>query len=322
MMSSVTSSARPSTRLSISPIDEQVRMDWILSERVAQTLDSHSPTSSSDDDFDAASIDDFDDHDPNHSRYYLIPPIPDCHERNISSSSTITSSSLEDMSRGPCLSLPHLTYPQNRRRQRVPLSPLDEKDEQGEERFLWTIGRPQRPKENNSKKSAPSSHTNHRVVFPKRRRSSSTSSSSSACQTKGGSCPRSILSRSPSSATAKSSPSRRSPPSIKSVKSVKFVDEPTFYPDRPYHSQSQSPPPPLPTPADVDQPGVLSRLKRSLSKPQLAPERPVISGPFPLWEAPSLVDRGSSKSSIRSTRSSSGSNRIRKFWDRLTSHGR
>ncbi|EPQ61052.1 hypothetical protein GLOTRDRAFT_113519 [Gloeophyllum trabeum ATCC 11539] len=296
--------------------DDQNLREWLASDAVGAYLRGASPSTLIDED--AISVDDLNDIDDLmfSPQSTLTPTYPDTHHRTDSESSALSSSSDADMSED--LSFQYATYP-SIRYERSQLSPHDEKEED-EERSLWLkFVKPALSKESKDPKNVTLFGHMHRVQLPtrRRRRSSSTSSTSTAF-TKTSAGPKSILARTPSNATSTltNSPKCRSPPSIKSAKSVKFVDEPTYCtePCRP----APLPMSPPPTRIAADRPGMVKRLRRSLSKTELvAPERPVISGPFPLWEAPLLADRASCRSSRGSIRSTRSSSRLRTLWARV-----
>jgi len=103
--------------------------------------------------------------------------------------------------------------------------------------------------------------------------------------------------------------------------SVKFAETPTVHYDYSYNA----PPPSLRNTKVGD--GGFSKLKRFLEpwrKSQAVPERPSISGPYPMYCAAALRDHepslrpARSHTSLRSTCSASSCSSFRIFWDRLT----
>ncbi|KZT23841.1 hypothetical protein NEOLEDRAFT_1136016 [Neolentinus lepideus HHB14362 ss-1] len=310
------STGRPA---SIMPCDDQILRDWLASEAVAASLRGNT-RSTLFDDSDAISVDDLNDIDDLmlSPRCILTPPTPESHERNASDFSEMSSSSDIDMLESSVdeSSFRYATYP-SIRYERSQLSPHDEKEEDEERSFWSSVIKPVWSKGSREPKNVALFGNTHRVQLPSRRRRSSSTSSTSTAYTKASIGPKSILTRTPSNATSTltSSPKRRSPPSIKSIKSVKFADEPTVLPERICRPYPMSPPP-----SPSESPGMVKRLRRSLSKTQMPPPgRPMISGPFPLWEAPLLAERASCRSSSRSSiRSTTSSSRLRTLWDRVT----
>jgi len=143
--------------------------------------------------------------------------------------------------------------------------------------------------------------------------SSTSNSSASSSQTKVMPM-KSSLSSSPSLKSKDGSSVRRKHPS------VKFAEKPTVHYD--YYNTE----PPAPQNTKVSD-GGFSKLKRlvgSLKMTQAAPERPNISGPYPMYCAAALRDHEPrvrhtrSHASLRSTGSASSCSSFRNFWGRLT----
>jgi hypothetical protein len=103
--------------------------------------------------------------------------------------------------------------------------------------------------------------------------------------------------------------------------SVKFAETPTVHYDYSYNAPS-----PSPRNTKVGDGGFfkLGRLLEPLRKKQAVPERPSISGPYPMYCAAALRDHepslrhARSHTSLRSTGSASSCSSFRIFWDRLT----
>lgn len=198
-----------------------------------------------------------------------------------------------------------------------------------DERTFWAnIIRPNLSRSSSGRPAAVLGQTNQRVLSADRCRSPSVSSTASSRSKPPPA--KSILSSGSSIRTCKG---RKSP-------SVKFLDAPTIHYESdededdesqyepPCHSLSKSPS------------GIFGFFRRIVSSPlplsnkkSRAPERPVISGPIPLWEAPrrrarrSLDEsgRGGRAPSLRSNRSTtslrsmcSSSSRLQTYWGRVT----
>lgn len=198
-----------------------------------------------------------------------------------------------------------------------------------DERTFWAnIIRPNLSRSSSGRPAAVLGQTHQRVLNANRCRSPSVSSAASSRSKPPPA--KSILSSGSSIRTYKG---RKSP-------SVKFLDAPTIHYESdededddseyepPYHSLSKSPS------------GIFGFFRRIVSSPlplsnkkSRAPERPVISGPIPLWEAPrrrarhSLDENGRAgrAPSLRSNRSTaslrsmcSSSSRLQTYWGRVT----
>lgn len=147
-----------------------------------------------------------------------------------------------------------------------------------------------------------------RPLAPSRQRSGSLSSTTSSPTRPGPA--RSILSSSSSIRTR----TGRSP------SSVKFLEMPTI------HYEEEDEPEPYHRPALTAvkrKPSILQRLLGPFKKPS-PPEKPSISGPFPLWEAPPRQVYGGA-TSLRSVKSSNSlrsvrscSSRLQSYWSRVS----
>jgi len=103
---------------------------------------------------------------------------------------------------------------------------------------------------------------------------------------------------------------------------VKFIEMPTI------HYEEEYEPEPYRTPAvsvSTEKKGFLEWLLRPVRK-QVVPDRPTISGPFPLWEAPRRARVAPARgTSLRSKKSSSSlrsmqscSSRMQTYWGRIS----
>ena len=157
-------------------------------------------------------------------------------------------------------------------------------------------------------------HTSDRVLAPTRSRQRSGSVSSTASSRSKPAPAKSILS---SSASIRSRP-HRAPPS------VKFLEMPTIHYEEEYDFELERAP--VVSVSAEKKVGFLEWLLRPMRK-QAVPDRPTISGPFPLWEAPRRAQAAPSMrgTSLRSKKSSSSlrsvqshSSRIQTYWSRIT----
>lgn len=186
------------------------------------------------------------------------------------------------------------------------------------ERTFWaSVIRPSASR--SSDKSMPViGHMSDRLLAPGRQRAPSVSSTASRPAPA-----KSILSSSSSSTRTRAT--TRSPPS------VKFLDTPTIH----YEDEDEAEPARPALPEDSGKRGFLQWIRGSSRRAQPVQERPSISGPFPLWEAPPRRSHSSGAPSVRSMKSGapslrsmksnnslrsirSCSSRLQTYWNRVT----
>lgn len=193
-------------------------------------------------------------------------------------------------------------------------------DDQAEHAFWSNIVRPSLSRSSAERLVALLGHTNSRVLSPSRQRVPSVSSNASSRSKPAPA--KSILSSGSSVKTRRG----RSPPS------VKFLDRPTIHYD--IEDEFECLPEPRHIPEEevpvVEKKRRFDFIRRFIGgssngkKPRAEPDRPVISGPFPLCDAPRSIRRGGStasrSNSIRSVKSQSSLRSIRSCGSRLQNY--
>ncbi|KAL6300247.1 hypothetical protein BKA93DRAFT_536697 [Sparassis latifolia] len=282
--------------------DTQIWLDWVHSERAANSSWGSSTSTTLVDDYK---------HNPTESKthdnplslcYSLTPPTPHSPDSDMSSSqlSIDSASVFDEMPEIPFVSSP-VQYGNPWHHYRKGSAGHDA------EHFWSSVIRPT-ASQSSDRSIAVLGHTNDRVMGPSRQRSGSLDSMASSRSKPAPA--KSILSSSSSIRTR----TGRSP------SSVKFLDMPTI------HYQEYEPESPLSpeAPLEIKKLGLLDRILRPMKKPQLAPARPMISGPIPLWEKPPrrVCSGAASLRSVKSSRSlrsvRSCSSRLQTYWGRIT----
>ncbi|KAH9922683.1 hypothetical protein B0H21DRAFT_765868 [Amylocystis lapponica] len=289
----------PNSYYAVPRCDSQVWMDWELSDRVNNASSSSSGSASTS----TTIVEDFQVQGVNNSQmsicYSLTPPTPNTLSSDVSSSQiSIDSESIfNDMPEIPFISScgDGWADADHHRRAASDNHEYERSTSQSFDRNVAVLG-----------------HTNDRVFAPSRSRKRSGSVSSTASSRSKPAPAKSILS---SSASIRSRQGRAPP-------SVKFLEMPTIH----YEEEYESEPYRAPAGSAEKKGGFLEWLLRPVRKPAV-PERPTISGPFPLWEAPPRQARGAPAyaASLRSVRSNgslrsvgSCSSRLQTYWSRMT----
>jgi len=291
--------------------ESQIWSDWLHSERVANSSWGSSTGTMLVDDSDLSETKDVSD-DPLSLCYSFTPPSPNLPFSDESSSSQLSigsTSDYDELPEIPFISSTSLRY-HNGWNQTNGHSRNGSDDSNCERSFWASVIRPSTSQ--SSDKGMPVlGHLNERVLLPKRERAPSISSTASS-RTRLAPA-KSILSSSSSIRTR----TGRSP------SSVKFLDMPTIHYEEDYeedlHRAST-------VPVEKQKSGFLRWFLGSGSskKSESVPDRPTISGPFPLWETPPRRGPGGttslrsmkSNNSLRSIRSCSS--RLQTYWSRVT----
>lgn len=294
--------------------DSQIWADWLHSEQAVSSFWDSSPSSTLVDDSDFPVPQDINENDEFPLGYSFMPRAPDsplsAASTSLSQSSIDSTSDYDELPEIPVISSASIPYRNGWNHTGGHCR--DESDDSCERSFWASVIRPSAS--HSSDKSLPVlGQFNERLVPPKRQRAPSVSSTMTASSRTRPAPAKSILSSSSSIRTR----------TLRAAPSVKFLDMPTIH----YEDEYDPPLPPCSpaAPSEKRKPSLLRWfLGAAGRKSQAVPDRPTISGPFPLWETPPRpvpVSAASlrsmrSKDSLRSVRSCSS--RLQTYWNKVT----
>ncbi|KAI0963089.1 hypothetical protein AcW1_000270 [Taiwanofungus camphoratus] len=297
----------PSSYYAVPRCDSQIWTDWLYSERVANSSCSSTGTTLVDrrNMQHVAELKDIPDG-PLPLCYSFTPPTPDYTYSDTSSSSRYSGSEFDELPEIPFISSSS-RYAHGWANQDGHYR--DASDDSDCERSFWASMIRPSTSQSSDRSLTVLGYTSDRILSPVRQRAPSISSTASSRMKPPPA--KSILSSSSSIRTK----TGRSPPS------VKFLEMPTVHYEEDYYYEPERYRAPA-APVDKKKPGLLRRIFGP--KPQTGPERPAISGPFPLSEAPPRRVHGGG-TSLRSMKSNSSlrsvlstSSRLQMYWGKMT----
>ncbi|CCL98401.1 uncharacterized protein FIBRA_00396 [Fibroporia radiculosa] len=284
--------------------ESQVWADWLDCERIANSSSWSSSTSSTLVD-DSSLVCASSSHDgPLPLCFSFTPPSPFSGSFSTSQTSIDSASDYDELPEIPCISSASLRYHNGWNQQDANrYNP----DVDNNERSFWaSMVRPKAP-QSSERNIAILGQMNERVLMPRRGRAPSVSSTAS-----------SRMRPTPAKSILSSNSSIRTRTG-RTAQSVKFLDMPTIH-----YEEDECGPPPVPTiTAEKRRPSFLRWFfggrsdTNKMSK--ASPERPTISGPFPLWEAPPRREPGGA-ASLRSMKSSGSLRSVRSCGSRLQAY--